>query len=262
MPFVSTLGESFLSGWSRAARTTAVMWAVLAQAARPRNWTPPVRDVFSRQILFTAVEASRFLAVMGIIVGVSVVVQLQNWLGKFGQSEMVPPLLVTLVVRELAPLIVNFIVIGRSGTAIATEMGIMKARREVEVLDAQGVDPFLYLVMPRVLGAMVSVFSLTLVFIPACLASGYLVSVAAGVNGNPPSVFLDGVLRALGPGDVFNFLAKTLVPGLITGTVCCLEGLQIKGAVTEIPIAATRGLSRSIVGLFLVSVVVSILTYL
>lgn len=261
MSFLSSTGERFLSGWSRAGQTASVIWAVLTQALRPRNWTPPVVNVLSRQILFTAVEASRFMFTMGVIVAISVVVQLQDWLGRFGQSELVGPLLVTIIVRELGPLMVNFIVIGRSGTAIATEMGIMRARREVEVLEAQGVDPLIYLVMPRVLGAMVSVFSLTLVFLVSTMGTGYLLSIALGVSHSTPAQFLDTVLGALAPGDVFNLLAKTLLPGLVTGAVCCIEGLHIRGAVTEIPIAATRGLTRSIVGLLVVSAVVSVLTY-
>jgi phospholipid/cholesterol/gamma-HCH transport system permease protein len=261
MSALAAIGRTFLGAASRTVQTAAVIWAVLAQAARRRTWSPPVVNVLSRQILFTAVDSVRFICLLGLIAGVAVVVQLQNWLGKLGQKELLGPLLVTLVVRELGPLLVNFIVIGRSGTAIATEMGIMKARREVEVLDAQGVDPFLYLVVPRVLGAVVSVFSLTLVFVLATLVSGYLMGMAIGVGGMTASAFVDSVLGALSPADVVNFLAKTVIPGLITGSVCCLEGLAVRGAMTEIPIAATRGLTRSISGLFAVSVVVSLLTY-
>ena len=214
-----------------------------------------------RQVLFTGVEALRFVLMIAFLVGVSVVVQAQLWLGTFGQSELLGPILVAVLVREAGPLLVNFVVIGRSGTAIATELGNMRVNNEVRVLDAQGLDPMVYLVMPRVLGVVVSVFGLTVAFIAVSCLSGYVCGLVAGVSPTDPMMFVNSVFRAMGPADFHNLIAKTVIPGALTGAICATEGLRIRGSITEVPQAATRGVVRSIAALFIVSAVVSVLTY-
>jgi phospholipid/cholesterol/gamma-HCH transport system permease protein len=169
--------------------------------------------------------------------------------------------LVAVIVREVGPLLVNFLVIGRSGTAMAAELASMRARREVELLEAQGLDTMGYLVLPRVTGMVVSIFGLTIILIAAALFSGFMFALALGVVTTDVSVLAGSVLGAVEPVDVLNLLAKTLVPSLITGSICCVEGLTIGGAVTEIPQAVTRAVVKSIAAVLMVSVVVSVLTY-
>lgn len=240
----------------------AVAAAVLRIAVRPRYWPQTVRNVLARQILFTGVEATRFIAMIAFLVGISIVVQVQLALSRLGQSEMLGPILVAVVVRELGPLLTNFVVIGRSGAAIATELGNMQVNGEVHVLDAQGLDPFTYLVLPRVLGVMFSVFCLTIIFIVVALASGFVSGVFLDVNTGSPMLFLGSVMGALTPVDVLTLLAKALIPSLFTGVICCTEGLRVSGAVTEVPQATTRSLVRSVGALFILSALISVLAYL
>jgi phospholipid/cholesterol/gamma-HCH transport system permease protein len=140
-------------------------------------------------------------------------------------------------------------------------MATMRVNREISFLDSQGLDPMVYLVMPRVLGVMVSVFCLSIIFILTSMVSGYLVSYFMNVHALSPGLFLNQVLKAVKPADVANLFAKTLISGALTATICSVEGLRIRGAATEIPQAATRGLTRSITALFVTSVLVSVLTY-
>lgn len=243
-------------------RVLAVAWSVVRVGARKRTWTRPLRNVLARQVLFTGVEAMRFVALLALMVGVSVVVQAMVWLHKFGQSERLGPLLVMVIIREAGPLLVNFIIIGRSGTAIATELGNMRIAGEVKVLDAQGLDPFPYLVVPRSLGAAIAVFCLTVLFIVVSFFSGYVSAVLMGANPGYPSLFVNSVFGAIQPWDVIALVAKTLIPGLITGVICCSEGLSVVSAVTEVPQAASRALVRSTAWLFVVSALISTVLYL
>ena len=73
---------------------------------------------------------------------------------------------------------------------------------------------------------------------------------------------VNGVFGALRAGGVASLFAKTLIPGLLTGSICCIEGFRVTTAVTEVPQATTRALVRSVLALFLTSAVVSVLTYL
>ena len=262
MNWLARIGATTISRTRSYSDTAAVVWSVICAAFRRDTWRRTVRDVFARQILFTGYEASRFISLVAFMVGISVVVQMQVWLTKFGQTALLGPVLIMVVARELGPLLVNFIVLGRSGTAIATELGNMKMTGEVAVLDAQGLDPFIYLVVPRVLGMAISVFCLTVIFIVVSFVSGYLSGVVFGANPGQFRLFVDSVFRAVTPADVVNLLVKTFVPGALTGAICCMEGLSASHSITEVPQVTTRAVVRSISALFIISAIVSILTYL
>jgi phospholipid/cholesterol/gamma-HCH transport system permease protein len=259
---VSAVGSGALSYLARASYTLAVTLAVVRLALKPSTWRRTVRDALARQILFSAVEAAPFTVVMAFLVGIVVVVQAQLWLGRVGQSRLLGPVLVAVVLRELGPLLANMIVIGRSGNAIAAELGHMRLSGEVRVLDAQGLDPLVYLVVPRALATMTAVLCLTVVFIFVCLPSGYWFGWLLGARTGGFLGFLQSVARAIGPWDVFNVVAKSLVPGLLAGVICATEGLRVADTVTEVPRAIARAVQWSVVVLFFISALISMATYL
>lgn len=240
----------------------AMSLAVLSLAVRPSSWTRPVRTVLARQMIFTGYEAVGFIATVALLTGVSVVVQAQRWMGILGQSEFLGPILVTVIVRELGPLLVNLIVVGRSATAMAAEIAGMKVRREVDVLDSQGIDPMVFMVMPRAVSVALSVLCLTILFILFSLGSGYLCGAFLGTGPGDPGIFVRSVIRGLAPHDFLTILAKTLIPGLLTGVIAASEGLSVEGVATDIPQAVTRTVVRANLAVLVVSVIISVLTYL
>lgn len=262
MNFVARLGLATRERWYGLRHVVAVAWTVLAVAAKWPSWSRSARMVLARQVLFTGYEAVKFVSLVAFLIGISIVVQFQVLLGNLGQSGLLGPVLVTVVIREIGPLLTNFIVIGRSGTAMATEMGGMKVNGEVHVLDSLGVDPFIHLVVPRVLGAAISVFCLAIVFILVCFSSGFITGSLLGSNTGDFWMFTDSVFGAVKKSDVINVLAKTFIPGLMTGSICCIEGLSVGPSFTEVPQAATRAVTRSTAALFITSVLVSVLTYI
>ena len=261
MTYVRWLGNWALTAVRRWVYLTAVVYAVVVLAASPRTWHRTVRDVLARQVLFTGVEAVRFTALIAFFVGIAVVVQAQVWLQRVGQTAFLGPLLAAVVVREVGPLLANVIVVVRSGNAIAVELANMKVHGEVRVLDAQGLDPLVYLVVPRAVGLMVSVACLTVVLVATSLAGGYLLGAVLGANVGTPAVFARGVVDAVGGRDVVSVLVKTLVPSLLAGVICCTEGLSVGTATSDVPRAVTRSVQRSFVSLFVTSGLISVATY-
>lgn len=262
MHFLQVMGSGVVTWWSGVRYNLSIAVTVLWVALSPRHWRRTVRNVLARQILFTGFQATRFVSTVALLVGISVVVQAQVWTAALGQSALLGPILVMVIIREVGPLLTNFIVIARSGTAMATELASMRVMGETHVLDVQGVDPFIYLVLPRVIGAAISVFCLAIIFICISIIGGFLCGLLIGANTGGPWLFLDSVFGALTPADVFNLLAKTILPGIFMGTICCVEGLKIKGIATEVPQAATRAVVKSIMALFVTSALVSLFTYL
>jgi phospholipid/cholesterol/gamma-HCH transport system permease protein len=247
--------------WGGAQYLAAVLGTTLILAVQPRRWRRTVRQNFARQLLFFGVESIRFVLILAVLVGISIVVQLNVWTGKLGQSQKLGPLLVAVVARELGPLFANFVLIVRGGSSISTELGLMKAGGEVRVLDAQGIDPLPFLIMPRVLAMAVSAFCLTVIFVIVAFASGFLFGVFTGQANPNPSVFMNTVFRAVHPFDAIGLLAKCLLPALLTAVICSAEGLSVEGGVTGVPQATKRALARSLGVLFITSAVVSLFTY-
>ena len=261
LPTLASLGTFVLEQWRDLQYLAAVLGTTIVLGAQPPRWRRTVGNVFSQQVLFFGVESIRFILILAVLVGISIVVQLDIWTGKLGQSQKLGPLLVVVVARELGPLFANFVLIVRGGSAIATELGLMRVGGEVRVLEAQGIEPLPFLVMPRVLAMAVSAFCLTVIFVIVAFGSGFGFGAFIGQTNPNPSVFLDSVLKAVHPFDAIGLLVKCLLPALITAGICSTAGLSVTGGVTEVPLATKRALARSLGALFLVSAAVSILTY-
>ena len=262
MRVIGGLGQMVWTQWDELRHAAAVIGTVLYVCVRPRHWVRTVRREFVRQVAAIGVDSVGLVCGVAVFVGITVVVQLAFWVEEAGQSQMLGPLLVAVVARELGPVLIGIVVIVRSGSAMATELGIMKIGGRVHVLEAQGISPFIYLVMPRVLAAAASMFCLTIVFILVAFASGYLFGATVGTGSRDLPLFADTVSRAVRPKDVLAILSKSILPGLYASASCCIGGLGVGGSLTEVPQATQRALVRSVAGLFVISTVVSFLTYL
>lgn len=243
----ATMGAAFTRRLSMVSETIAVLVGVLRLAASPKSWTPPVRAVFARQMLFTSVDALpsafRFAAAAGVLI----IVQAMIWIDIAGvSSEVVAPLLWRAIVREVAPLLACLVVIGRSGIAIAAELGTLKASGEVEVIDSQGIDPMTFLVMPRVVAFMCSVFGLGMIIAVTMLLAGFVVGASMGTIHKTLSGFAVEISANFDAEDLVFFATKTLLAGGLAAGICCLEGFSARPALTDVPRVASRAGIRAL----------------
>jgi phospholipid/cholesterol/gamma-HCH transport system permease protein len=165
---------------------------------------------------------------------------------RFGVTNFIGTVMVTVIVRELGPLLAAVLVLARVGTANVIELGTARALGEVEALEALGIDPIHYLVVPRVIGMTTGVFSLTVYLILGALGSGYLFA------------FLQNV--PLTPGDYFKQLAdsldwldfallalKSCAFGFFIAIVTCYHGLAQPLHLQEVSRVAVRAVSQGII---------------
>jgi phospholipid/cholesterol/gamma-HCH transport system permease protein len=262
MHAIARLGEAVWAQAGEVRHAAALVGAVAWAGVQPRHWVRTARNALARQVFAIGVEPLLFVCGLAAFVGMAVVVQLAFWTGATGQSQLLGPLLVSVIARELGPVLINIVVIVRSGSVMATELGIMKIDGRIQGIEAQGVSPFTSLVLPRVAGAAVSTLCLTVVFIFVAFASGYLFGAWLGWGSRNFWFFTDTVVHAIRPLDATGILAKSLLPALFTGATCCIGGLGVVGPVTDLPQMTQQALTRSIAGLFVISAVVSVLSYL
>jgi len=178
--------------------------------------------------------------------GLVVIGQTISWLKTLGANSLVGPIMVAVVVRELGPLLTAMLVLARSGTRNVIELGTARALGEVEALEALRIDPIHYLVMPRVIGMAMAVFSLTIYFILGTLASGYLF---AFINNIPlrPDEYVQQLTDALSGLDFVILGLKSCLFGVVIAVITCYHGLAQPLRLEEVPRAAILAVAQSIV---------------
>jgi phospholipid/cholesterol/gamma-HCH transport system permease protein len=211
------------------------------------------------QVLFTFVDALGITAFLALGIGAAVNVIGIPFLSRLGQTQMIYPLLIAIVTRELGPLLAAFIVIARSATAIATEMAGMVISHEVEAYISVGADPIEQLGVPRFLGLCVSMFLLNIFFSIFGLAASF--AVAHLFNPMPASIYFSNILHSLTLHDLSISLIKSLCFGMIISVMAIMKGFAVDRASTEIPVAGLRAVSSSFVWCIVADIALSALYY-
>ncbi len=239
-----------------------MLWATIVLASRRESWTPPVRGVLGRQLLFTGVDGTSAAIRFGAAVGIVMIVQAALWIDAIGiTTDVIAPVLWRAIVRELAPLLACMVVIGRSGIAISTELATMLVDGELEVIDAQGIDPMTFLVMPRIISFVVSIFCLAVITATAMIVTGYVAGRAVDVIRVPWSTFLGQILSQFNTLDLVFFIPKTVIAGGFAAAICCIDGLSVRGTITDVPRVSSRSGIHALTAVFAVSAILSIVIY-
>lgn len=219
----------------------AIRAAVVDQAQGVRT----IVSVISSQIYFTGWQAMPIITVMALASGAIVIMQSSMNLSLLGGKGMIGNLLIILVTRELGPLVTALVVVARSGTAVASEVGNMRANREIEALESMGINPLSYIVFPRLIGGVISVVCLSFYFNIIALFGGFIISRL--LQDMSWSFYADSLARAVAKEDVLLFLLKTIFGGTIIFIVSCYQGLSVKRSPHEVPIVTTGAVMNSII---------------
>ncbi|MEJ2283686.1 MAG: ABC transporter permease [Desulfobacterales bacterium] len=233
--------------------------AVAWQSCRLLTWRRTVRAEFFHQCHQVGTRALPFITLTALIAGLGLVFETLYWLKVFGQSQFAGSLLVLVLVREIAPLLVALIVIGRSVSVIMIELGMMQTGGQIRMLDAQGIDPFIYLLVPRVMAVSVCMFSLTGVFTFITLGAGFVAGNALSATNLTVYDFVLEILSAMGPGDFATIPVTTLLTGFVAGLIGCTTGLSFCGSAADVHDLLPSGIMKSVIATLLITVMVTLL---
>ncbi len=205
-----------------------------------------MRPLVRQEIHRAGVRLLPMFAFVALALGLLVIGQTVSVLHRVGAIGLLGTVMVTAVVRELGPLAAAMLVLARVGTANVVELGTARALGEVEALEALGVDPVHYLVVPRVLGMALGIFSLTVYLIIGALVSGYLWAFLQDVPLLPGDYFsqLAGALSYL---DFALLAVKTCAFGFIIAIVTCYHGLAQPLRLEEVSHATVRAVAQSVI---------------
>jgi phospholipid/cholesterol/gamma-HCH transport system permease protein len=215
------------------------------------------RGIAMRQIFYTSFQALGLISMVATFIGATLIVQTEL-LGAV-ERETAGRFLVAIVLRELAPLVTAILVAGRSGTAIATELGVMRVNYEVLALASLGIDPPRFLVWPRIVATLVSVPILTVYFSTMAVIGGFFAAFVMDPHG--AGDWLAGISSGLTPMDVPLFLTKSLGLGGIVGWLSCYYGLDVGVSPTEVPIKASRAVVQTLLACIAFNMIATVAFY-
>ena len=219
-----------------------------------------MRPLIRAQIARAGLSVLPLAGFISVAMGVIIVAQTVYLLNQVGAQGFVGTVMVTVVVRELGPIITALLVLARVGTAAVIDLGTARALGEVESLEALGIDPIHYAVVPRVFGMAISIFCLTVYSIIIALTSGYLFAFLQGVSLSPGD-YVGQLAGALRWEDFILLPLKTCGYGVVIAVVTCYQGLAQPLSIGDVAKVTTRAVSQAIVGCVLLDLAI-IVVYL
>ena len=210
-----------------------------------------IRPLIAREVYRAGVRLLPMFLFAAIALGLLVIGQTVPWIARVGAAQnFLGNIMVVVVVRELGPLLTALLVLARVGTANVVELGTARATGEIESLEALGIDPVHYFVVPRVIGMAIGIFSLTVYLILGTLGSGYLWAFIQDVPILPSDYFRQ-LAGALSYMDFALLALKTVGFGFIISIVTCFHGLAQPLQLDEISRATVRAVAQSTVACIL-----------
>ena len=197
-----------------------------------------------RHIDETGLRALPIISLLAILTSMVVSYQAATQLQKFGANIFTIDLTVISILREMGVLITAIMVAGRSGSAFAAEIGVMKLREEVDALRTIGMDPFEVLVLPRILALMLTLPILTFVADMVGLAGGGIISMT--LLDIPIDQYIDRVQKVAKPTMFLVGMIKAPVFAFIIASVGTYQGMNISGSAESVGKLTTVSVVQSI----------------
>lgn len=198
----------------------------------------------SRQITETGINALPIVGLMAVMISVVIGYQSVVQLRPLGAEDLTVDLVAVSMLREMGVLITAIMVAGRSGSAFTAEIGVMKAREEIDALQVMGLQPMMLLVIPRLIALLITLPLLTFFSDIMGLLGGAMVS--QSLLHLSPLQYLDRVRLAVDTGDLWVGLIKAPVFAFFIAIVGCMHGLRVRGSAESVGRETTRAVVKSI----------------
>jgi len=205
-----------------------------------------------------SLEGLPIVIAVGFLLGVILAFQTAAVLKAFGVESFVANMLAIALFRELGPIITSIILAGRTGSAFAAEIGTMKVNEELDALTTMGLPPVRFLVMPRVVAAILAMPILTIFADLSGLIGGAIVLDAMGV---PPVIFWRGVITSTTVYMIFEGLVKGSLFGLLVAMIGCQAGMHTQASSDGVGRATTSAVVWSIIAIAVTDGLLAVITY-
>lgn len=203
------------------------LWTLMLSA--PLKGRAVVRWGVVEQVYFTAVQALFLIIPLSLLTGSMMLVQFSKFSGQIDLGK----LMIILIVREIGPVVTAMLVILRSATAVAIEIGYMNVLNEIDSLEMAGIDPLRLLAVPRCIGITSAIVCLFIVFDLMAIFGGYgIVRLTTDV---PVNNYLSQMAEAITGADIVVGIVKALCFGVVISVITLYYGFEARKRITIIP---------------------------
>jgi len=191
-----------------------------------------------RQLDEVGTKSLPLVAFAGAATGVVLSLELRDSLTRFGAKALLPAVIIFSIINESGPIITGLVVSGRVAAGIGAELGSMKVTEQIDAIEASAVNPYKFLVAPRVLACVLMLPLLTL----AADFCGVIMAWVASTLAEPISLrlFMESGLKDLTFNGFLPPTVKTAVFGLMIGLVGCFQGMRTQGGTEGVGRAVTN----------------------
>jgi phospholipid/cholesterol/gamma-HCH transport system permease protein len=208
---------------------------------------------FVHQLDAAGSKSLPLVALAGSATGVVLSLQSRATLVRFGAKGVLPTMLVFSVIKEMGPIITGLVASGRIGAGIGAELGSMKVTEQIDAMEASAVNPYRYLAGTRILACIVVLPLLTIADDACAILMGWV----ANTLTEPISLqyFINTGLNGVTFSDFLPPTLKTMVFGLIMGTVSSFQGMRTRGGTEGVGRSATSSVVLSSLFIILADVI-------
>src|SRR6202162_2415287 len=213
-----------------------------------------IPEIF-RQMVFIGVRATPMVALSAFSIAATLAMQAAHSLQQMGAEIYAPDLVMVSILRELGPVLIAVIVIGRSGSAVAAEIGTMKVSEEIEALEVMAINPVQYLVVPRFLAMLVMLPALTIFGNYIGILGGWAVCTFA-LDFNTAGYILRA-LESADTWDLYSGMIKSVVFAWIIITIACNAGLNVEGGAEGVGQATTASVVQALLAMLVTNAILT-----
>lgn len=217
---------------------------------------PPIRwDLIFQQLEFVGNQSVNIILLTGFFTGAVFGLQIGGIFQIFRAESIMGAATGKALTREMAPLMTAFLLAGRAGSAMTAEIATMKVNEQVDAMEAMAVDPIHYLVVPRVISAVLMIPLLCAIFIFVGLIGSFVTGIF--LFDVDVGIFLDRIKWLIEADDIFKGLQKALIFSVIISTIACRFGLKASGGAKGVGQATTKSVVTTLLVVLLCDVVIT-----
>lgn len=230
-----------------------MLFALLKLIISPWNFR---FTAFIKHVDTSAIQAIGIITILSFLIGLVVAYQSAGYLTKIGADIFIVDISVMSVFRELSPIIVAILIAARSASSFTTEIGTMKITEEIDAMRTMGLDPFVFLVIPRVVAIIISMPFLVFVADMAGMTGAYLVShFQLGISLND---FIDRMYLEISVNELYVGLGKSPIYGAIIAIIGCYRGFQATGSTDSIGKLTTKSVVSALFWVIICDAIIAI----
>ncbi|NDD53562.1 ABC transporter permease [bacterium] len=255
IPLIDAIGVFSLNGCRRLGQVGIFTWQALATMVTQR---PRLSKVLY-QMHYIGVSSISIVFLVGTAIGAVLALQSHEGLVRFGSTQFIGPIVFLSMAREFGPVFTALMVIGRAGSAMTAELGSMRISEQIDALETLCIDPYQYLVVPRIVASTVILPFLSMFCTFFGIFAGYVAAVyVLGIN---PDTYTEAIRENVGMSDLVNGLIKSVIFGFLFAIISTYKGYGASGGAKGLGIAITQSVVYSNVTIIIADYILTSLMF-